>query len=77
MHKKKRATIKLLLYHNKLYYLILVVFSMYFKITLWMITYRTYFRCLCTNNNMSAVTTFPNFNFALLQKLQKRKVSLN
>ena len=29
----------------------------------------TPFRCLCTNNNMSAVTTFPNFNFALFKNL--------
>ena len=42
---------------------------MYFKIALWMITYRTYFRCLSSYHNMSAVTAFPYLNFALFKYL--------
>ena len=42
---------------------------MYFKIALWMITYRTYFRRLSSYHNMSAVTAFPYLNFALFKYL--------
>ena len=42
---------------------------MYFKIALWMITYRTYFRCLSSYHNMPAVTTFPYLYFTLFKHL--------
>ena len=42
---------------------------MYFKIALWMITYRTYFRRLSSYHNMSAVTAFPYLNFTLFKHL--------
>ena len=42
---------------------------MYFKIALWMITYRTYFRRLSSYHNMSAVTAFPYLNFTLFKYL--------
>ena len=42
---------------------------MYFKIALWMITYRTYLRSLCSYHDMSAVTALPDGNAALLKHL--------
>ena len=45
----------------------LIILFMYFKIALWMITYRTYFRCLSSYHNMPAVTAFPYFNFTLFK----------
>ena len=42
---------------------------MYFKIALWMITYRTYFRCLSSYHNMPAVTAFPYLYFTLFKHL--------
>ena len=36
---------------------------MYFKVALWMIT----FRSLCSNHDMSTVTAFPYLHFALFQ----------
>ena len=52
-----------------LYQFMLIIFFMYFKVTLWVITYRTYFRSLCSYYNMSTVTTFPHLNFTLFKYL--------
>ena len=53
-----------------LYQFMLIIFFMYFKVTLWVITYRTYFRSLCSYYNMSTVTTFPYLNFTLFKHLR-------
>ena len=49
---------------------ILIVFCMYFKIALWVIAYRAYFRCFCSHYDMSTVTAFPYFDFALFKYLR-------
>ena len=42
---------------------------MYFKIALRVIAYRAYFRCFCSHYDMSTITAFPYFDFALFKYL--------
>ena len=44
-----------------------IIFFADFKICLGMLTYRTFLGCLCSNNHMSAVATFPNGYAALFK----------
>ena len=49
----------------------LIIFLIYLKITLWMITYRTHFRSGRSYNDVSAVSTFPNFDLTLFKDLSR------
>ena len=59
-----------LIYNERLpFKLHLVVFLMHLKIALWMCAHRTYFRCLRSNYDMSAITAFPYLHFTLFKHL--------
>ena len=61
---------------------ILVVLFSYFKISLWMVAYRTDIRCFCSNYDMTAVSALPDLYAAFLKYLsglhiiKKRTISL-
>ena len=45
-----------------------------FKVTLWMIAYRTDLQSFCSDNNMTTVAALPYLNFALLKYLSSIKI---
>ena len=48
---------------------VLVVLGVYLEVTLGVSAYGANFRSLGANNDVAAVTAFPNLNFALLENL--------
>ena len=47
----------------------LIILCLYLEVSLWMVTYRTYFRCFFTNTDMSTVRTLPDY-IAVFRKYQ-------
>ena len=45
----------------------LIIFSVNFKIALWMSTNRTNFGCFCSDYDMTAITALPDFDFAFFK----------
>ena len=74
MQNQQSHSLSLLLFLIITFFFVIISFSLivlftYFEITLWMVTYWTYLRCLCSYHNMSTVTAFPYLNFTLFKHL--------